>query len=164
MLALIAAMAKNRVIGRDNTLPWHLPADLQHFKQLTMGKPLIMGRATFTSLGRVLPGREHIVLSRNPAATLPEHPRVHRASDLTTALALAAQLQPGADVMVIGGAQIYALALPQADVLYLTELDLEPEGDAWFPALNPADWRVRDEQVVSEPIPHVYRTYERVGS
>lgn len=162
MLALIAAMARNRVIGRDNTLPWHLPADLQHFKQLTMGKPLIMGRATFESLGRVLPGREHIVLSRNPDVALPAHPRVHAARDLDSALALAEQLQPGIDVMVIGGAQIYALALPHADVLYLTELDLEPEGDAWFPKLNAADWRIQDERAVSEPVPHVYRTYERI--
>lgn len=161
MLALIAALAKNRVIGHNNQLPWHLPADLQRFKQLTMGKPMIMGRKTFESLGRVLPGREHIVLSRNPETQLQAHPSVHQVSDFDAALQLARQLQPEGDIMVIGGAQIYELALPHAEILYLTEVDLEPEGDAWFPGIDWSKWQLEFELLTNDPFHYAYRTYKR---
>ena len=134
-LALIAALDRNRLIGRDNALPWHLPADLQHFKRLTLGKPVLMGRRTWESLGRPLPGRRHIVLSRDPA---------FRAEGATVVGSLDAALEAAGDAaeaMVIGGAAFYATMLPRARRLYLTEVDGEFDGDAWFPALDPAQWR-----------------------
>ncbi|HEY5790823.1 MAG TPA: dihydrofolate reductase, partial [Gammaproteobacteria bacterium] len=127
-LALIAALDRNRLIGRDNALPWHLPADLQHFKRLTLGKPVLMGRRTWESLGRPLPGRHNIVLSRDPA---------FRAEGATVVGSLDAALEAAGDAaeaMVIGGAAFYATMLPRARRLYLTEVDGEFDGDAWFPA------------------------------
>ena len=122
-------MAKNRTIGLDNTLPWRIPADMQHFKRLTMGHHLIMGRKTFESIGRPLPGRRNIVITRNAewAATGAE-----RADSFESAMALAGDAER---VCVIGGAEIYALALPHAHELQLTEIDADFEGDAFFP-----DW------------------------
>lgn len=131
-------MARNRVIGRDNALPWRIPADLAHFKRLTLGKPVIMGRRTYESIGRPLPQRLNIVLSRAPdfhAAGI-----VHAAS-LDEALRLAEESRLGPDAMLIGGAQIYEMALPRATLIHLTEVELEPPGDAFFPALDRAQWR-----------------------
>lgn len=135
-VALIAAMARDRVIGRDNTLPWRLPEDLRHFKATTLGHPVIMGRKTWESLpSGALPGRRNLVVSRNPdyAATGAEV-----AGSLTAALALAA---PAPEVFVIGGAELYALALPLAERLHLTEIDLTVAGDAWFPEFDPTHWQ-----------------------
>lgn len=136
-LAVIVAVADNGVIGRDNGLPWHLPEDLRYFRRITMGKPIVMGRKTFESIGRALPGRTNIVISRNaqfaPADVL-------LAASLDEALALAGRLadeQGAGEVVVIGGAQIYALALPRADRLYLTRVHASVEGDAVLP---PVDW------------------------
>ena len=128
-LVLIAAVARNGMIGKDGGMPWHLPADLQHFKRLTLGHPILMGRRTWDSLGRPLPGRRNIVISRQPdwQATGAEH-----ADSLPTALALVAH---EAKAFVIGGAQLYAQALPLADVLELTEIDQSFDGDTRFP-----DW------------------------
>ncbi len=134
-LSLIAALADNGVIGRDNGLPWRLPADLRHFKALTMGKPILMGRRTCESIGRPLPGRHNIVLSRDPAFRA-EGCTVVRSVD--EALAAAA----GSDeLMVIGGAQLYALLLDRADRLYLTLVHAEVEGDARFPEFDRDAWR-----------------------
>lgn len=140
-LAIIVAQAKNRVIGINNTLPWHLPEDLRYFKQVTMAKPIIMGRKTFESIGRPLPGRENIVISRQAdyaPAGVRVVPTLEEARELAENLCLINGLE---EAMVIGGAQIYAQALPLADRLYITEVDAVIEGDAWFPEFDPADWQ-----------------------
>jgi dihydrofolate reductase len=140
-IALIVAMGRNRVIGLDGALPWRLASDLAFFRATTMGKPVVMGRKTWVSIGRPLPGRHNIVVSRDPALPLPEG--VERAADLDQALRLAevAALRLGADeIMAIGGAEIYAQALPRAACVHCTEVAAEPEGDALFPVLDPAEW------------------------
>jgi dihydrofolate reductase len=134
-LSLIVARADNGVIGRDNDLPWRLPADLKHFKRLTVGKPIIMGRKTFESIGKPLPGRHNIVVTRNAAW---QAQGVTVVPNLAEAIA-AAGFTPGArpeEIMVIGGAEIYAQALLFADRIYLTEVHAAPEGDTHFPALD----------------------------
>mgnify|MGYP001766898350 FL=1 len=141
VIALIAAMANNRVIGRDNQLPWHIAEDLRFFKRMTLGKPLIMGRNTFESLGRPLPGRPHIVISRNPDY---QPAGVERAATLEAAIARATELAQASsadEIMVIGGAQVYAAALPHAQRIYLTLVDAEVAGDTHFPAIDSALWR-----------------------
>ena len=131
-IAMIAAMANNRVIGADNDMPWHLPADLKHFKAVTLGKPVIMGRRTFTSIGRLLPGRPNIIITRQQNHDLPEEACVVASPE--EALEKAAGLMNGNDeVMVIGGGTVYSAFLPQANVLYLTHINLEVEGDTQFP-------------------------------
>jgi dihydrofolate reductase len=133
-VSLIAAVADNRVIGCDNRLPWRLSADLQHFKRLTMGKPVIMGRKTWESIGKPLPGRLNIVVTRDTGFQNTRCVVVH---SIEQALHAAA----GADeVMCIGGAELYAQVLPGADRLYLTEVRAEVEGNAWFPDVNWKDW------------------------
>jgi dihydrofolate reductase len=133
-LSLIVARARNGAIGRDNALPWHLPEDLQHFKATTLGHPILMGRRTFASIGRPLPGRRNIVLTRDPAWT---HPGCEHAASLDEAVALCAGAP---DAFVIGGAQVYAAALPKADRLIVTEVDLEVDGDTFFPPTDAAEW------------------------
>ncbi len=140
-LILVVAMAENGVIGRDNQLLWRLKTDLGRFRRLTMGKPMIMGRKTFQSIGRPLPGRETIVLTRDEAFAAEG---VHIASDWEAAVAkgqdLAARM--GADaVAVAGGAEIYALALPHVQTLFLTEVHTAPEGDAVFPTFDRSQCR-----------------------
>ncbi|MGE0253178.1 MAG: dihydrofolate reductase [Alphaproteobacteria bacterium] len=140
-LSLIAAVARNGVIGADGGLPWRIPADLRRFRALTMGKPVVMGRKTYVSIGRALPGRANIVLTRDPAFRADG---VETAADLDTALTLARRraAEAGADeVFIIGGAEIYAAALPFADRLYLTEVDADIAGDAHFPAYARDGWR-----------------------
>jgi dihydrofolate reductase len=145
-IALIWAMSRNGVIGRDNGLPWRLPKDMKSFMAITMGKPVIMGRRTFESMKAALPGRTNIVVTRN--AEYQRH-GVKVANDLTAALALAkAQcLADGCDeIMVAGGADIYRLALPVATRLYMTTVDAEVEGDTFFPEIDMEQWReVRTE-------------------
>ncbi|TGE02506.1 dihydrofolate reductase [Methylobacterium nonmethylotrophicum] len=141
-LTLIAAVARNGVIGRDNALVWRLRSDLRRFRALTMGKPVVMGRKTWDSIGRPLPGRRAIVLTRDSAW---QAQGAERAASLEEALRLAGDAQ---EVMVAGGAQIYALALPRADRLYLTEVDAAPEGDVRFPAI-PAGF----EEIAAESQP-----------
>lgn len=126
-LSLIAAVARNGAIGRDNTLLWHLPADLQHFKRSTLGCPVIMGRKTFDSIGRPLPGRRNVVVTRN---TTWQHAGVDTAASLEAALRLSADAPR---VFVIGGGEIYAQALPLADELVLTEIDADFDADTHFP-------------------------------
>ncbi len=134
-------MARNRVIGRDGGLPWRLPGDLAHFKSLTLGKPVVMGRRTFESIGRALPGRANIVISRDAAFTA-DDATVCRTVDDALAAATAVARTDGADeIMVIGGARIYAAVLPWADRIYLTEIAADSEGDVRFPELRPRDWR-----------------------
>ncbi|MDF0533246.1 dihydrofolate reductase [Shewanella yunxiaonensis] len=140
-IALIAAMANNRVIGKDNKMPWHLPEDLRHFKQVTMGKPVVMGRRTYESIGRPLPGRQNIVITRRSDYILPG---VTVASSFEDAMTKADVCE---ELMVIGGGQLYAEALPQADVLYLTEIALDVEGDTWFPHWDDGNWIKSSEEV-----------------
>lgn len=140
-LALIAAIARNRVIGRDNQLPWRLPADLRYFKAKTLGKPIIMGRKTWDSLGRPLPGRLNIVVSRQEGLVL-DGAEVFQTIEDARARADEWAAEQGVDeAMLIGGAQLYEQALPLADRLYLTRVDLAPDGDAWFPAFDETQWR-----------------------
>lgn len=141
-IALIAAVARNGVIGRAGTLPWRISSDLKHFKAITMGKPLVMGRKTWESLPkRPLPGRDNIVISRNPRYTAPG---AIVATGIGAAVTKAMDLaeRAGADeIAVIGGGQIFSALLPRADRVYLTEVDLEVDGDTHFPSLPPAEWR-----------------------
>lgn len=139
MICLIAAMDQNRVIGGDNKMLWHIPEDFRFFKATTMGKPVIMGRKTHESIGRILPGRPNIVITRQPDYTGTEGAII--APDLEAAFEKAKQLQPDRDIMVIGGAQIYAQALPFATRVYLTLVQGVYNGEALFPALPPADWQ-----------------------
>ncbi len=141
-LCLIAALAENRVIGRDNQLPWHLPADLKHFKALTLGKPIIMGRKTWDSLGRPLPGRLNLVVSRQPGLQL-EGAEVFASLDAALERAeVWAREEDAEELMLIGGAQLYELGLTQAERLYLTRVGISPQGDAYFPEVGEADWHL----------------------
>jgi dihydrofolate reductase len=141
MLSLIVAMTRDGVIGRGGTLPWRLSADLQRFKALTMGHHLLMGRKTFDSLGRVLPGRTSIIISRQTRLALPDG--VKHASSLDHALSLAS----GDDsLFIIGGAEIYALALPRVERMHVTWVEAAIEGDTQFPQWNPVEWRLASEE------------------
>ncbi|CAG2147922.1 IS1595 family transposase ISSsu9 [Cupriavidus yeoncheonensis] len=134
LLTLVVARARNGTIGRNNTLPWRLPEDLAHFKRTTLGAPIIMGRKTWDSIGRPLPGRRNIVVSRNTALKL-------EGAEVAGSLEDAQLLCIGVEqVFLIGGAQLYAEALPSADRLVVTEIDADVEGDAFFPAIDRAQW------------------------
>jgi dihydrofolate reductase len=141
-LALVAAVARNGVIGGDNRLLWRLKTDLRRFRDLTLGLPVVMGRRTFESIGKPLPGRRNIVLTRDPALSLAG---VSVARELGEALSLAAHLVPAdrADgaIMVIGGADLYAQTIGLASRLHVTEVELSPAGDALFPLIDRALWR-----------------------
>ncbi|MGH1487580.1 MAG: type 3 dihydrofolate reductase [Cellvibrionaceae bacterium] len=140
-LSIIVAMANNRAIGKDNQLLWHLPEDLKYFKRITMGKPMVMGRKTFESIGRPLPGRLNIVVTRQQDWQHDGVKVVH-SIDEAMALAEAQALIDGIDeVMLIGGAELYKAALPKADRLYLTRVDADIEGDAFFPEIDEAHWQ-----------------------
>lgn len=133
ILTLVVARADNGVIGRDNGLPWHLPPDLRHFKALTLGKPIVMGRRSFESIGRPLPGRHNIVLTRSDWTA----DGVTVVPGLAEAMAAAGSV---GEVMIIGGAAVYAAALPQAQRVYLTEIHAAPDGDTVLPPFDPAAW------------------------
>ncbi len=154
-IALIVAASKNNVIGRNNQLPWHLPGDLQYFKAMTLGKPVIMGRKTFESIGKPLPGRDNIVISRQ--ADYPsEGIKLVSSLDQAVALGESINLINGADeVMIIGGAQIYAESLDLADRVYLTRVHRYVEGDAYFPDLDAELWHqiAREDISAKEPNP-----------
>ncbi|HVY67716.1 MAG TPA: dihydrofolate reductase [Patescibacteria group bacterium] len=147
MIAIVSAIAKNNVIGSKNDLPWHIPGDLKRFKELTWGKTVLMGRNTYLSilkrLGRPLPGRISVVISRNDGDKVPEGVLLY--NNLDQALADFKQQ----DLFVIGGASIYQQLLPKADRLYLTHIDREYAGDVFFPFIDPALWK----KVSEEPYP-----------
>lgn len=151
-VSLIVAMAKNRVIGVNNTLPWHLPADLKHFKALTMGHHIVMGRKTYDSIGKPLPGRTSVVVSRNRKLKIDGCIVVHT---LEQALAVCAAHD---EIFVVGGAELYALALPIADKLYITEIQKDVQGDACFPVISHDEWREISREMHSqqEPLPLEY--------
>ena len=138
-LSLIVAMTKNRVIGKDNQMPWHLPADLALFRQNTTGKPVIMGRKTFESIGRPLPKRTNIVLSRQPF----EHDGVIWKDSLESAVDF---VRDSEEIMLIGGGQLFNEYLSKADRLYLTEIQTELDGDTFFPSINWDEWLIEFEQ------------------
>jgi len=136
-LCMIAAVAENRCIGAENKLPWHLPEDLKRFRAITRGHPVIMGRKTFESIGRPLPQRQNIVITRDPHYSADG---VETATSLEQAIERAKAQNPE-QIFVIGGAEIYRLALPLADRLYLTLVHQNVSGDAFFPEWNPSEWR-----------------------
>lgn len=141
LLSLICAMDRNRLIGNNNQLPWHLPADLALFKKATLGKPIIMGRKTFDSIGRALPGRQNIVITSNAGWSA-------AGCDVASSIEQALALAEGSDeVMLIGGASLYKQTLQQADILYLTLIDQEFSGDTWFPEIDLKVWRIESESL-----------------
>jgi dihydrofolate reductase len=146
-ISLIVAMASNRVIGHNNVMPWHLSADLKKFKQITMGSPILMGRKTFESIGRALPGRTNIILSRNPEY---QQDGCLVVNDLETALKKGCE--NAAEIFVIGGADLYEAILPIADALYLTIINREFEGDTFFPEIDMNEWsEVERETIHDDP-------------
>lgn len=150
IISLIAAMAENRVIGQAHGLPWQLPADMRHFVALTRGKPIVMGRRCHDTIGRALPGRHNIVLSRNRAHQAPGCTLAH---DLESALTAAAG---ASEIMIIGGEQIYRLFLNHADRIYLTLVHGLLEGDAFFPHLDAAEWQENDRQSRAADVDNAY--------
>jgi dihydrofolate reductase len=160
-ISLIVAMSRNRVIGRNNAIPWRIPAELARFKQLTMGHHIVMGRKTWESIGRLLPGRTTIIVTRNPGL------RVQGAliaASLPQALGLAAQDD---EIFVIGGAEIFRLALPLAQRIYLTTVEIDIEGDTFMPQFDPAAWRCVSSEAhradATNPLAWVLEIYQRVG-
>lgn len=159
-LCLIVAMAQNRVIGINNTLPWHISADLKHFKALTMGNAMLMGRKTFESIGKPLPGRTSVIVSRDQSYHIAGCKTAHSVED---ALALCQEQEK---IFVIGGAEIYQLALPYVSYMYITEIQKEVIGDAYFPELNPTEWREikrqKQVQTTPEPLSYHFVEYQRI--
>jgi dihydrofolate reductase len=156
-LSMIVAYSRNRAIGKDNQLPWRLPGDLAHFKRHTLGKPIIMGRKTWDSLGRPLPGRHNIVVS---LAGQSDFTGATQVNSLEAALAAAGD-EP--EVFLIGGAQLYAEAMPKADRIVATEISADIEGDAFFPALNANEWveTRRESQPPENGLPYDFVEYVR---
>ncbi|MCX8018126.1 MAG: dihydrofolate reductase [Rhodocyclaceae bacterium] len=159
MIVIIAAVARNGVIGKGNALPWHLPEDLQHFKALTSGHTVIMGRKTWESLParfRPLPGRTNVVVTRNPAFVAP-------GATVVASLDEAVKVGAGQTAYVIGGAELYAHALPRADRLELTEIDAEFEGDAHFPPFDRRQWREvkREAATSASGLAYAFVSYAR---
>jgi len=160
MISIIVAVSTNNVIGTQGELPWRLSDDLKHFKQVTMGKPIIMGRKTWESIGRPLPGRQNIVITRQPGFQAEGCDVV---TSIDAGIAAAGDVE---EIMVIGGGQIYDVALPAAERLYLTRVHTEIEGDAFFPEIDEGEWRlVSDEQHRSDDkneYPYSFQAYERI--
>jgi dihydrofolate reductase len=146
-VSLIVAMARNRVIGVNNTLPWHLPADLKHFKALTMGHHIVMGRKTYESIGKPLPGRTSVVVTRNPDYSAPG---VIVANSLQAAIAACGDDE---EIFVIGGAELYLQAIALANRIYLTEIDADIRGDAFFPEFKPDAWLEVSRETHTQPEP-----------
>jgi dihydrofolate reductase len=140
-ISLICAVARNRVIGRDNQLLWRLKSDLQHFRDLTTGKPVIMGRKTHESIGRPLPNRDNIVVTRDEAFAADGIVVTHSLDEAFRIAGDCAKKRGINEIMVAGGGDIYAQTIGQADALYLTEVDMDPVGDAWFPPIDHAVWK-----------------------
>lgn len=157
LIQLVVAYSDNRVIGKDNTLPWRLPSDLAHFKRVTLGQPIIMGRKTWESLGRPLPGRPNLVVSRNKDF-------VAKGAQVFTSLDAALQACEGVDrVCVIGGEQLFRLALPLAHEIVATEVHADIDGDTWFPPLDAAQWTEaqRQPQPAENSLTFDFVTYRR---
>lgn len=166
-LAIIVAAAKNGVIGRNNQLPWHLPQDLKYFKAVTLGKPVIMGRKTFESIGRPLPGRTNIVITRSKEWVADG---VTVTNSFEQALSEAQKVLDTnsmlpAEAMVIGGAEIYRSSIQFADRIYLTRVDLEPDGDAFFEMPSEAEWALESNMAgdAAASVGHEFLIYERIA-
>jgi dihydrofolate reductase len=161
-LALIVAMAKNHVIGIDNDLPWHIPADLKRFKELTKGKPCIMGRNTFESIfnriKKPLPDRPNIVISKSGFTA----DDVETLTGLDEAITQTRAKYPETEIMIIGGASVYAQAIDTVDRLYLTIVDIEPDGDAFFPEINYSEWKLVSEETLHDPMRYKNLVLERI--
>ena len=160
-IVLVVAAADNGVIGKDGAMPWHLPADLRRFRRITMGKPVIMGRKTFESIGKPLPGRHNIVLTRDPRWRAPGASIV---PGLAEAIAAAGDEPLAGELMVIGGAEIYALARPVATRIELTRIHRSPEGDTFFPDPEPAQWKLlaqEDHAAAADAPAHSFQTFIR---
>ena len=162
VLSLIAAVANNRVLGKDNQLLWHLPGDMRHFRETTRGKPVIMGRKTWESLPekfRPLPGRQNVVVSRNPAYSAP-------GAILVRSLEEAIGKVEGDEIFVIGGAELYRQALPVAERLYLTEIAADFEGDCWFPEYSLNQWEElsRSQPTEEGGLAYTFAVYQRTQS
>lgn len=160
-VSMIAAMANNRVIGADNKMPWHLPADLKHFKKVTLGKPIIMGRKTYLSIGRALPGRLNIVVSSDPSYELVDATVVNSCEQAIEVAEKHCASEQGApaEVMIIGGGTIYQHFLPFCHRLYLTQIDLDVQGDTYFPDYQKsASWleEHRESCSADEANPYTY--------
>jgi dihydrofolate reductase len=140
-VALVAAVARNGVIGRDNQLLWRIKADLRHFRDLTLGRPVLMGRKTFLSIGRPLPGRDTIVLTRDAGFSAEGATICHHLDEALEAARRLGEARGATDVMVAGGGDIYGQTIAMAERLHITEVDLSPEGDAWFPQIDGSIWR-----------------------
>ena len=141
LIALVVAKAENGAIGRGGDLPWHLRSDMRYFREITMGKPIVMGRRTFKSLPRVLDGRLNIVLTRDRGFVAPDAVMAHSLKEGLDAARASATRTGAKEVMIIGGEDVFREVLPQADRIYLTEVHASPEADTWFPALDPSEWR-----------------------
>ena len=164
-IAMIVGVAENGVIGSDQTIPWRIPSDMAFFKRTTMGKPIIMGRKQFETVGRPLPGRSNIVVTRQEGYQ-PEGVLVVDSLDAALKLARKTAAQDGVDeIMIIGGGEIYAQMLDRADRLYVSHIALSPQGDVRFPVIDPAVWAVTDEpETASDPrdeAPYRVKVYER---
>jgi dihydrofolate reductase len=160
MISFVVAMDENRAIGKDNDLPWYLPNDLKHFKKTTMGKPIVMGRKTYESIGKPLPGRENIVVTRDQSYEAEGTTIVHSVDEV---------LQINAEeICVIGGSEIFKQFLPVADRLYITEIHHTFEADTYFPELNDNEWNEvsRTVGIVDEKnkYPHEFVVYEKIKS
>ena len=155
-IILIAAMAKNRVIGRGNGIPWHIPGEQQRFKGMTMGHTLIMGRKTFESIGRPLPGRKTVIISRNPEY---QAAGCLVANNLSAAIALCPTEET---IFIAGGGEIYREALPLATAIYLSVLDREVEGDILFPQFNPDEFRKISKERVEGTEPYTFTVFARL--
>jgi dihydrofolate reductase len=156
--SMIVAMAQNRVIGRNNKLPWYLPNDLKYFKQVTMGLPIVMGRKTYESIGKPLPGRTNIVVTRNESWSMDGVKVVHSLEQAFELAASIAEIDGRDEVMIIGGDQLYQSALPLVDRIYLTEVHAEVEGDAYFPDFDRDHWNVVgcEDFAAEDPNPYDY--------
>ncbi len=161
-IAIVVAVAENGVIGRDGGLPWHIPADLREFKRVTMGKPIVMGRRTYESIGRPLPGRANIVVSRDPGFGPPGVTVVRSVAEALEVARFEARTAGAEEICIIGGAAIFAEALPMADILRLTEVHAAPEGDVRMPAFSRRSWRETARQEHSGDPAYSFITLERI--
>ncbi len=162
MLSIVVAKAKNNIIGKDNKLVWHLPADLKHFKELTTGHKIIMGRKTFESLGRVLPNRKHIIFSQNPDFKVKDE----NVEVVHSLLQIQELIEGEEEAFVIGGAMIYNFLMPYVKKMYVTQIDQEFDGDAFFPVISENTWKeiskekgIKDEE---NNLDYEFITYERI--
>lgn len=162
MLSIVVAKAKNNIIGKDNKLVWHLPADLKHFKELTTGHKIIMGRKTFESLGRVLPNRKHIIFSQNPDFKVKDE----NVEVVHSLLQIQELIEGEEEAFVIGGAMIYNFLMPYVKKMYVTQIDQEFDGDAFFPVISENTWKEisREKGTKNEEnnLDYEFVTYERI--